>query len=221
MKTLKTTVPSLVLTVLLATLSQGCISISSYHTARPIKPGDTEIGIVMEMAGVNEAEGIIMNSPQLNVRRGATNTLDVGLRAGGFGFGLDANYLFFDNSSIALSINPAINWDGRYIFGIDEPSPGNENGGLIDSTSYTLLTTYAALLADLGSMEYLAITLGLKGGLVSQLGEDASDSPTYFVGGSLGVKVFLDGIYLIPEVNLIYLTDAEQMAWTAGMGLMF
>lgn len=205
--------PTLAIVALLV-LSTGCISVSSYHTARPIKTGTTEVGVAMELTGVVDGDGAFMTAPRLNVRRGASEHFDIGLTAGGFGFGMDFNYLLTDSGSFALSINPALNWDGFYSF-------GTGSAGDLGPDQYTLLTYYAALLADLGSSEAVAFTLGVKGGLVSQLGEGINDPHTAFLGGSAGVKVLVDGIYLLPELNLIYLLDQDELAWTLGLGLHF
>lgn len=211
------------LVVALVVLS-GCVSVSSYHTARPVEEGDTEIGVVLETAGSPDSEGVTMSSPRLNVRRGATEELDIGLRAGSFGFGADLNYMFLDTRWLAVSLSPAINYDGAYWFGGDDD--GQSDGELdIGTTQQTLLTYYASLLADVASGERATLTLGIKGGAISQPGDedagvDSEHAP--FFGFSSGVKINIDGVDLMPEVNTVYVASAPgQVFWTAGLGILF
>lgn len=221
------------------------MSVSEYHTARTIDEGDTEIGVMMEASGNAHSgwDGVHIDTPQLRVRQGATDEIDVGLRAGSYGIGADVNYMYFEKGGqdffSALSISPTLQyWGSHFVersdnndavasmmgaeFGGD-PQGGDPMAG--EQANPKLFTYYATLLGDIYHVhETLTVTGGFKaGGVAMSSGVEGEDvEHESFIGGSLGLKVFVDGVYLMPEFNLVRAFDeGRTRVWTGGLGLMF
>jgi hypothetical protein len=197
----------------------ACGGVSTYQTARPIDPGTTEIGVVFEAASSSEADGVFFGTPQLHVRRGMIDEVDIGLKAGGFGIGADFNYMFIDTNALAVSISPSLVYSGNFVFGDDSGSPDELSGvGTVGAMSWTY---FGSLLVDTFSTEYVTGTIGFKGG-ASSFGGDGEFETVPIFGGMASMKIFIDGVYLVPEFNWItVMADQNVSVRTFGLGLMF
>ncbi|MFU8804945.1 MAG: hypothetical protein ACNA8W_14120 [Bradymonadaceae bacterium] len=207
-------------------MGSGCLTTSSYHTARPVAPGTTEMGVAVEMQGsfAEEADGILVTHPRVNVRRGLIPHADLGLSAGSHGTGLDFNYMLVDLDIMAFSINPSVGLQWQGIYGRDDSGPFGTDTST--NTNQTIWTPMLGLLADFAPAEILTITFGIKPGFVrfteSQGGSSNSESYN-FLATSLGARISFSDFHLFPEFNLIKVfdDDIEDMSWTFGMGLGF
>ncbi len=193
----------------------GCFSVSSYHTARPVQAGTTEIMVAVSGFGTLESDGsgVSYSSPRLNVRRGISSDSDFGLTAGEFGLGFDYNHLLINSRTFALSFDPYIGILTQGVFG------GDTNRAAADRSN-TALTVYMGLLADVVSSNAATVTLGAKLGALANL-NDGGDT-TGFTAGSIGIKFNADTISIMPELTMIFpLEDKSGNIWTAGVGIGF
>lgn len=201
----------------LVVFSAGCVSTSSYHTARPIEEGTTEIGLAVEggTAFRDPNSGIVVTRPRVMARRGLTSQSDFGFSGGPSGTSFDYNYMFVDASPFVLSINPTLylNWEAFLPFDDRAAETG------------LVLVPILALLADLEASEKVTITLGLKPGLVRESGSSGGESSAVtsaIVAGSIGLRLETGAVAILPEVNLIYsLEERDNPLLTVGIGLTF
>lgn len=235
--------------VLAVACGAGCISVSEYHTARTIDDGDTEIGVVMEASGEARSghSGMYIDTPQLRVRQGASEEFDFGLRAGSYGLGADVNYMFYETREreffSALSFSPAIQYYGTHFIERSDDDNGamasmlaaESGGGAVqggggggmpgvdgDTRQFGY---YGTFLVDFYEQpDRVTVTGGFKAGgvAVSSGVEDGDTEHESFIGGSLALKLYVDGIYLMPEFNLVRgFDDARTRYWTGGVGILF
>lgn len=192
-------------------LGSGCLSTSSYHTARPVEEGVTEMGASLELAGsIGDGEGISVTHPEVHVRRGISELADFGLSGGYTGTRADFNYMIVDSEPLAMSINPSLrlNWQG--FFGVDD----------VEAESTMTWTPMLGLLTDFAASEELTFTLGLKPGLLHQRIPDQSET-IWFVAASIGARIDLDAVHFFPEVNIVIVEDVDDFLWTFGVAVGF
>ena len=173
----------------------GCISYSTLHTATPVETGETELGAsvgfwgatasIAAYQGENAPEasggaGVPIN--EYDVRFGAAENLDIGLKTNFMGLGLDFNYAIVNSPSFAFSVNPGVFQNG---FGI------------------LWGAGYLNVLADVLKTDTATFSLGLKPGYWYSLG--GADGFGAFVGGTTTLRLDLtDKLALTPGVDVIY-----------------
>ena len=202
---------------LVLTFGAACMSTASYHTAQPIEPGTSQVGVAME-AEFYRIEGEtarLIAHPRVNGRYGIDEQLDIGVTAGHFGTSGDINFMVHGDDAVAVSLNPRVGVSNMMI------SEGS------DSERETSVSLVAGLLFDIAMGDAMTMTLGAKPGYIrvteSFGGGSQSESDT-FIAGSVGMKIDLDeSSHLFPEVNVVrFSEDGESMLQiTAGIGLGF
>lgn len=202
-----------VVTLLLA--STACVNVSSYKTARPVEQGETQISVALEGTGTtgDNRGGVYVPHGRLNLRRGLSDSMDLGLTAGSFGTGVDLNFLLVGDDGFALSASPYVGVAGATEFFGDGPQED-----LMSATAYL------GLFADIDLSPELTVTLGAKPGLYTMIAwtEEVSGDVererinAFLVGGSLAVKIDLNEYYyLMPELNVVWIEDSDGMEFVA------
>ena len=186
----------------------GCFSLSSYHTARSIEPGTTEIGLAMEVLGVPDEEGAFVTHPMLFARKGISEKMDIGIAAGHFGTNFDLNYMVVETDEFVLSVNPNLTVAMLTFLSVD---------GL--DTAGSILTPGLYVLGDIPVADTFTFTTGVKVARYMSNEEGFTES-LLLLGGSLGARIQFSSFHLFPEVNL--LTPAEffgEFVWSLGLGI--
>ena len=199
--------------VALLLLSTACVNPSSYHTARTVEPGETEITVALAgMASTDDAvEGVRIHHPSLHLRRGLASQVDLGLSAGSLGTGVDVNFMAVDTDAFSLAVNPTAS-----VAGMREMFMGDSF-----REHFLLSMSYLGILADIHATDDLTLTLGAKPGVVNTLfwgggsggsSTDRERETALMFAGSLGAKIDLDGRHLFPEVNVVWIDDFDEGA---------
>ncbi len=206
----------------------GCVSPSSYHTARTVDSGETEILLALEGSGSTSdfSDGVQVQHPSLHIRRGVADTIDLGLSAGSTGTGLDANFMLAESDEIAFSVNPYGGVAGVWELFRDDGAARED---------VVLATAQLGIFVDVAAADSVTLTLGGKPGVFHQMewsgfGESERQRMRgYYVAGSAGMRIDLENeMHLFPEVNVLWMDDIQPgdlpvdgVIITVGMGLGF
>lgn len=203
---------------LLLAFSAGCPSVTSMHTARPIAPGEFELGVAPVLVGsVADGKGTGLPWIQFGMRYGISDTVDFGL-------------LYVPPLQVSTDVNIAIINTGSFALSIDPTIQPIAAGG--DNEAIFLVWAYLPVLIDVVGTETFALTLNVKPGVAyasaaSDLGgedELLESGTTYVLGGGIGLKIMLtDRFGIMPELGATYFLDApnDVVYWTAALGFMF
>lgn len=183
----------------------GCVNTSSYHTAEPVESGTTEVAVGLEgqmTPGDDAIDGMVVTQPRLNVRRGLPGAMDFGLTAGVFGFGADINRRIYSEDAVSVSVSPYMGLGWARGYGEDYD----------DYDAQLRWTTIAGVHFDYAAADNLVVTGALKPGFFYQrrtrvglfTGAETDAQFNPLLGGSVGVKLDLEAVWLFPEINLMY-----------------
>ena len=197
-------------------LVSGCMSTSSYHTARPIEEGTTEMGMALEMGGAigeDADSGVLITHPRVVARRGLTENADLGFSGGNYSTGVDFNYMLVDAEPMTLSLNPSLTmtWEA-YI--------GDRDG----DDSSLILMPLLGLLVDIAPDERFTFTGGIKPGIYYQstrTGQFSETDTSWLFAFSVGARIDLEAFFIFPEFNFIKVQDEDDLFWTFGVAFGF
>lgn len=205
-------------------LAAGCPSFTTMGTARTVKRDTTQVWVAPEFMGMtvdtgdgNEAFSV----PQfeLGMRRGVTDTVDVGAKLWLLGMAIDAKFQLLrsptGDSGIDLAISPGLGWLGF-------------NAG--DGDDFNVVTGYLSLPVGLNLPGGSQFVLTPKAIYQQYMG--GSDSVgIFFVGGSAGFAWKLGTMYILPEISVMQpaaqgsVTDSpvyyDGVVFQGGIGLLF
>lgn len=198
-------------------LATGCFSYSTLHTATPTEEGSAKIkgstgAFRMDFGSVSPNQGGgsqrlsgTLPTFEFHGRYGLGNNMDIGGKIYPIGAGLDFNYAFLNDSNIAVSVNPAVNF---LTLG------GGGSAGIFG-------TAMLNVLADVVKTDMFTLTVGAKPGTIYAAGGGGSTAAP-FVGGTAGATLMLgDNFGLQPWFDGIYETRGGTFWWTALLGFTF
>ena len=209
------------LLMVIVVLMTGCLSTSSYHTAQPVEVGETEIAVAMEATTwTDDDSGFVVAHPRIMVRRGISEEMDFGLRAGQFGIAWDLNRVVVHDDSKVISINPYIGWSMERFFGDGELNLGEFVGSVELDEHFMVVTALLGILVDFSVGDNSTLTVGAKPGFLNI--RDAETGTTQMmIAASAGMKFDLGSSFVFPEVNAIKVENDEGFWLTFGVGVGF
>jgi hypothetical protein len=205
----------------------GCPSITTMGTARTVKRDTTQVWVAPEFMGLTYDSGDGYESlsvPQfeLGMRRGVTDTVDVGAKLWLLGMAIDAKFQLLrspvQDTGVDLAISPGLGWLGF--------NDGDGNG-------FNVVTGYASLPVGInlpGGSQFVLTPKAIYQRYMARSDGGSGSVGIFFVGGSAAFAWKLGSMYVLPEISIMQPAaqgeagDAvyyDGVVFQGGVGLLF
>jgi hypothetical protein len=190
---------------LMAILSgAGCISLSTFQTARAVEQGETEFGVAAYSISDytlrtwdddgDITESIIGGTMEASYRTGLGSNFDFGIKGYFIGAVIDGKYQFYDDERFDAAID--------FGLGYQQLKDGD--------TEVTIVDLYPALLMTLGVSRHVDLTFTPK--IIARFVSGPTEAST-LVGGTIMLRVGP----IMPEMGY-YMLDGDHIK-TFGVGI--
>ena len=197
--------------VALAASPSGCVSTTTFHSARPVAEGHTELMLGAGPLHVTEDGGRSLTLPMLEfqLRHGVSEAVDFGAKAYTLGLSVDLNIGLMQTPTFALSLDPTL--DLMYVS--------------LQGQSVKRAIAWLPLLMDIVHTRNFTLTLGPKVGVSFASLSSGDHEPSknlLWAGGLVGARVRVNERFaLLPELSVQRPLSGEGTIVGGGLGFAF